>query len=106
MRKLVFTTLALMSLSSFAEAANVPPLQMSQPDQSDVIKVQDFNSQAGQSNRNNNSDRRHPRFVCVVTPPESANRSRPYICPIQQGRVGGRCRCDGVTGNGNIDTAW
>jgi hypothetical protein len=106
MRNLVFTTLALMSLSSFAQAAGFQPLEMSQPAQSDVIKVQDFNSQAGPSNRNNNSDRRHPRFVCVVTPPESANRSRPYVCPIQQGRVGGRCRCDGVTGNGNIDTAW
>lgn len=106
MRNLVFTMLALLSLSSFAEAASFHSPQISQPAQSDIIEVQDFNSQAGQSNRNNNSDRRHPRFVCVVTPPESANRSRPYVCPVQQGRVGGRCRCNGVVGNGNIDTAW
>jgi hypothetical protein len=106
MRKVVFATLALMSLSSLAEAASFQPPLMSQPAQSDVIEVQNFNSQADSSNRNNGYDRRKQRFVCVVTPPDSANRSRPYVCPVQQGRVGGRCRCNGVVGNGNIDTAW
>lgn len=106
MRTIVFATLALMSFCNVAEAAGFQPPLMSQPEESDVIKVQNFNSQAGQSNRNNNYDRRRPRFVCVITPPDSANRSRPYVCPVQQGRVGGRCRCDGVVGNGNIDTAW
>jgi hypothetical protein len=106
MRNIVFATLAVMSLSNIAEAASFQPPLMSQPAQSDVIEVQNFNSSAGQSNQNNNGDRRRPRFVCVVTPPDSANRSRPYVCPVQQGRVGGRCRCNGVVGNGNIDTAW
>ena len=106
MRPIVLATLALMSLSTVAQAASVLPLQMPQSHQSDVIEVQNFNSQAGQPNRYNNSDRRSQRFVCVVTPPDSANRSRPYVCPVQQGRVGGRCPCNGVVGSGNIDTAW
>ncbi|WP_173986545.1 hypothetical protein [Agrobacterium tumefaciens] len=61
---------------------------------------QDYNS-------GNNRDRqRRARFVCVITPPESANRRRPYICPLERGRVGGSCRCSGVVGNGTVDTAW
>ena len=105
MRPIVLATLALMSLSSIAQAASVLPLQMPQAHQSDVIEVQNYNSQSRRPDRNNNSDRRYQRFVCVVTPPDSANRSRPYVCPVQQGRVGGRCRCNGVVGSGNIDTA-
>jgi hypothetical protein len=107
MRPFVFATLAfVMSLFSVAGAASLQPPSMSQSAQSDIIEVQNFNSQAGPSNRDNGNDRRHQRFVCVVTPPDSTNRSRPYVCPVQQGRVGGRCRCSGVVGNGNIDTAW
>ncbi len=105
MRKIAFTTLVALSLFSVAEAANIPSLKISQPLQSDVIQVENFNSRSAPSQ--NNSDRRRPtRFVCVITPPDSANRSRPYVCPVQQGRVGGRCRCDGAVGSGNIDTAW
>ncbi|NTF31048.1 hypothetical protein [Rhizobium skierniewicense] len=107
MRPLIFAMLAIiMSLSTVAGAASLQPPSMSQLAHSDIIDVQNFNSQAGPSNRNNGYERRHQRFVCVVTPPDSANRSRPYVCPVQQGRVGGRCRCSGVVGNGNIDTAW
>lgn len=106
MRPIVLATLALMSFASIAQAASVLPLPMPQAHQSDVIEVQNYNSHARRPDRNNDSGRRYPRFVCVVTPPDSANRSRPYVCPVQQGRVGGRCRCNGVVGNGNIDTAW
>ncbi|WP_112963989.1 hypothetical protein [Agrobacterium sp. fls2-241-TYG-188a] len=106
MRIIVFAMLAAMSVSSIAEAASLQSPWASHPAQSDVVEVQNFNSQAGPSNRRNNHERRRPGFVCVVTPPDSANRSRPYVCPAQTGRVGGRCRCNGVVGNGNIDTAW
>lgn len=104
MRTIVFATLALMSVSSIAEAASLQSPW--HPAQSDVVEVQNFNSEAGPSNRRNNNDRRRPGFVCVVTPPDSANRSRPYVCPAQTARVGGRCRCNGVVGSGSIDTAW
>ncbi|WP_288427850.1 hypothetical protein [uncultured Agrobacterium sp.] len=105
MRRTAFATLAILSLFTTAEAASLSAPIMSQPAQSDVIQVENFNSRSAPS-QNNNDRRRPARFVCVITPPESANRSRPYICPVQQGRVGGRCRCNGVVGNGNIDTAW
>ncbi len=57
------------------------------------------------SGRNRDRQRR-ARFVCVITPPESANRRRPYVCPLERGRVDGACRCSGVVGNGTVDTAW
>ncbi|NTJ41526.1 hypothetical protein G6L28_02795 [Agrobacterium larrymoorei] len=106
MRKTVFATLALIFASTAVEAASFQLPVMSQPAQSDIIQVQNFNSSSGQSNRNDRRDRRRTDFVCVITPPDSANRSRPYVCPVERGRVGGRCRCSGVVGSGNIDTAW
>ncbi len=108
MRKTALAMIALMSVSGVAEAGLLQSFKTPLPAQSDVVLVQDFNSSSQRSNQNQNNgwDRRQPRFVCVITPPESSERSRPYVCPVQQGRVGGRCRCSGVVGSGNIDTAW
>ncbi|WP_312929218.1 hypothetical protein [Agrobacterium cavarae] len=108
MRKTALAMIAILSLSGVADAGMLSSPMMSSPRQSDVVQVQDFNSSSPRSNQNQNNgwDRRQPRFVCVITPPDSAERSRPYVCPVQQGRVGGRCRCSGVVGSGSIDTAW
>lgn len=108
MRKTALAMIAILSLSGVADAGMLSSPMMSSPRESDVVHVQDFNSSSPRSNQNQNNgwDRRQPRFVCVITPPDSAERSRPYVCPVQQGRVGGRCRCSGVVGSGSIDTAW
>lgn len=108
MRKTALAMIAILSLSGVAEAGMLSSPMMSSPSQSDIVQVQDFNSRSQRSNQNQNNgwDRRQPRFVCVITPPDSADRSRPYVCPVQQGRVGGHCRCSGVVGSGSIDTAW
>ena len=66
-----------------------------------VIQVQ---MQGGDSfTRSNQRPLRPSRYVCVVPPRESDNRNRPYICRAQEGRVGGTCRCDNVTGTGRLD---
>ncbi|KQZ97763.1 hypothetical protein ASD74_10075 [Rhizobium sp. Root564] len=108
MRKTALAMIAILSLSGVADAGMLSSPMMSSPRESDVVQVQGFNSSSPRSNQNQNNgwDRRQPRFVCVITPPDSAERSRPYVCPVQQGRVGGRCRCSGVVGSGSIDTAW
>ncbi|MGN8168846.1 hypothetical protein [Agrobacterium sp. 22117] len=108
MRKTALAMIAILSLSGVADAGMLSSPMMSSPRESDVVQVQDFNSSSPRSNQNQNNgwDRRQPRFVCVITPPDSAEHSRPYVCPVQQGRVGGRCRCSGVVGSGSIDTAW
>lgn len=109
MRKTALAMIAVLSLSGFAQAGILQSPMMSSLSQSDIVQVQDFNSRSARSNNGNQSngwDRRQPRFVCVITPPDSAERSRPYVCPVEQGRVGGRCRCSGVVGSGSIDTAW
>jgi hypothetical protein len=46
---------------------------------------------------------RPQRYVCVVSPPPSVDRRRPYVCNAEPGRVGGRCRCSGVVGSGTLD---
>jgi hypothetical protein len=108
MRKTALAMIAILPLSGVADAGMLSSPMMLSPGESDVVQVQDFNSSSPRSNQNQNNgwDRRQPRFVCVITPPDSAERSRPYVCPVQQGRVGGRCRCSGVVGSGSIDTAW
>ena len=54
---------------------------------------------------NSNDYKPRQRFVCVVPPQASDNRSRPYTCRAPEGRVGGTCRCDGVVGSGRLDLA-
>jgi hypothetical protein len=54
---------------------------------------------------NDNDFKPRARFVCVIDPPKSADRTRPYTCRAPEGRAGGRCRCDGVTGNGTLRPA-
>ncbi|MGK6313916.1 hypothetical protein [Neorhizobium sp. DT-125] len=52
------------------------------------------------------TDDRRPRpqrYVCVVPPRQSDDRNRPYVCRADAGRVGGRCRCPNVVGNGRLD---
>ena len=49
-----------------------------------------------------NDDRQRQRYVCVVPAPRSADRSTPSVCRASEGRVGGRCRCDNVTGSGTL----
>jgi hypothetical protein len=45
---------------------------------------------------------RPQRFFCLIQPPESADVKGLYSCPSKPGRVGGRCRCSGVVGNGTL----
>jgi hypothetical protein len=54
---------------------------------------------------NDNQFKPRQRFVCIIEPPKSGDRTRPYICRAPEGRAGGRCRCDGVTGNGTLQSA-
>lgn len=42
------------------------------------------------------------RYVCVLDRPDGA--ARRTSCPADAGRVGGRCRCNGVVGNGVLQT--
>jgi hypothetical protein len=53
--------------------------------------------------RTDDRPQRPQRYVCVVPPPESDDRDRPYVCRADAGRVGGRCRCPNVVGNGRLD---
>lgn len=103
MRMIVFSMLAFMSVSSIAESRDFVP--MSGPEFGSPLLAQNYNSTTRQPRPDRDRPRRE-RFVCVVTPPDSARRNRPYVCPAPQGRVGGRCRCSGVVGNGNLETAW
>ncbi|CDZ41045.1 hypothetical protein NOJ28_02230 [Neorhizobium galegae] len=60
----------------------------------------------GDRDRDRDRDRNRPRpqrYVCVVSPPPSMDRRRPYVCNAEPGRVGGRCRCSGVVGSGTLD---
>jgi hypothetical protein len=50
----------------------------------------------------NNSGKPRQRYVCVVPQPDSAQSQYPNVCRADAGRVGGRCRCSGVTGNGTL----
>jgi hypothetical protein len=61
--------------------------------------------QYNSSTRTNDRPARPQRYICVVPAGQSNNRSRPYVCRADEGRVGGRCRCAGVTGNGSLDLA-
>ena len=104
MRHVVFALSILLSAAAVAEAAAITPLPVAG---SNIILTQSNDDDSPNYNSGNSrSHQRRARFVCVITPPESANRRRPYICPIEQGRVGGACRCSGVVGNGTVDTAW
>lgn len=104
MRHLIFALSVFLSAATVAEAAAITRLPVSG---SNIILVQSSDDDSPDYNSGNSrSHQRRARFVCVITPPESANRRRPYICPIEQGRVGGACRCSGVVGNGTVDTAW
>jgi hypothetical protein len=55
------------------------------------------------NSRTNDRPPRPQRYVCVVQPRQSDNRTRPYVCRAESGRVGGTCRCDNVTGTGRLD---
>ncbi len=104
MRHFVFALTIFLSAATVAEAAAIAPLPGSS---NNVILAQSTQDDSPNYYSGNSRDRqRRARFVCVITPPESANRRRPYVCPIEQGRVGGSCRCSGVVGNGTVDTAW
>ena len=105
MRHVVFALSVFLSASTLGEAAVITPVPMASGN--DIILAQSYDDGSQDYYSGSNRDRqRRARFVCVITPPESANRRRPYICPIEQGRVGGSCRCSGVVGNGTVDTAW
>lgn len=108
MRHLAFALSVFFFAATIAEAAPNAPLPPVSSG-SDVVLAQSIITDDDSPNFNSGNSRnyqRRARFVCVITPPESANRRRPYICPIEQGRVGGACRCSGVVGNGTVDTAW
>jgi hypothetical protein len=53
----------------------------------------------------NDNDKPRQRYVCVVPQPDSAQSQYPNICRAEAGRVGGRCRCSGVTGSGTLQLA-
>jgi hypothetical protein len=50
----------------------------------------------------NGNDQPRQRYVCVVPQPDSAKSQYPNVCRAAEGRVGGRCRCPNVTGNGTL----
>lgn len=106
MRYFVFALTVLLSGATVAEAAAAASF-LPVGSGNNVILAQSYDDGSQDYYSGNNRDRmRRARFVCVITPPESANRRRPYICPLERGRVGGACRCSGVVGNGTVDTAW
>ncbi|MEE9983376.1 hypothetical protein [Agrobacterium pusense] len=105
MRHFVFALTVFLSAATIAEAAAITRVPAASTN--DVILAQSTDDDSPNFYSGNNRDRqRRARFVCVITPPDSANRRRPYICPLERGRVGGACRCSGVVGNGTVDTAW
>ncbi|MGF0521357.1 hypothetical protein ACQEDT_07590 [Agrobacterium pusense] len=105
MRHFVFALTVFLSAATIAEAAAITRAPAASTN--DVILAQSTDDDNPNFYSGNNRDRqRRARFVCVITPPDSANRRRPYICPLERGRVGGACRCSGVVGNGTVDTAW
>ena len=53
--------------------------------------------------RTDDRPRRRERYVCVVEPPQSSERQRPYVCRADAGRVGGRCRCPNLVGSGRLE---
>ncbi|AMD61034.1 hypothetical protein AWN88_23315 [Agrobacterium tumefaciens] len=105
MRHFVFALTVFLSAATIAEAAAITRAPAASTN--DVILAQSTDDDSPNFYSGNNRDRqRRARFVCVITPPDSANRRRPYICPLERGRVGAACRCSGVVGNGTVDTAW
>ena len=105
MRHFVFALTVFLSAATIAEAAAITRAPAASTN--DVILAQSTDDDSPNFYSGNNRDRqRRARFVCVITPPDSANRRRPYICPLERGRVGGACRCSGVVGNGTVDTDW
>ncbi|MEQ1403471.1 hypothetical protein ABK249_00875 [Neorhizobium sp. Rsf11] len=59
-----------------------------------------------QGNTQSRTDDRPPRpqrYVCVVPPRQSDDRTSPYVCRASAGRVGGTCRCPNVVGTGRLD---
>ncbi len=97
MRHFVFALTVFLSAATIAEAAAITRAPAASTN--DVILAQSTDDDSPNFYSGNNRDRqRRARFVCVITPPDSANRRRPYICPLERGRVGGACRCSGVVG--------
>jgi hypothetical protein len=47
---------------------------------------------------------RPQRYICVVDQSGSIGGGGQVSCPAKSGRVGGRCRCDNVTGSGKLLT--
>lgn len=80
-------------------AAATFPAQAQQ--QGTIIGSGGVNSQS----YNTNDYKPRQRYVCVVPPAQSSNQQYPNVCRAQEGRVGERCRCDGVTGNGTLQLA-
>jgi hypothetical protein len=104
MRKIALACMALL-ITTAAESREMPA--MSVAPNSDVLLAQsqnmDFNSSQSRPDRQKNN---RARFACVITPPESARRSQPYVCRVETGRAGGRCRCPGIVGSGNLQPVW
>ena len=104
MRQFGFALFVLISVTTVTQAAAITPLPATG---NDVILAQSSDEDSPNFYSRNNRDRqRRAQFICVITPPDSANRRRPYICPLERGRVGGSCRCSGVVGSGTVDTVW
>lgn len=74
------------------EANGLPGLTLAQ------VQVETFSGRS-----NNDRPRPRDRYVCVVPPQQSDDRTRPYVCRANAGRVGETCRCNGVVGNGRLD---
>lgn len=88
---------------SVLEMAQSPSVMISPNGVVTLPKNQDYRTDK-QRDRHQGSDRLQ-RYVCVVPPPQSSDRRRPYVCNADSGRIGGRCRCPGTVGNGNLDFA-
>jgi hypothetical protein len=95
----ILTAIAIMLLS--VATASAETLSRDAPMTFAQVQIQ---VQGGDSfTRTNQRPVRPSRYVCVVPARESDNRNRPYVCRAQEGRVGGTCRCDNVTGTGRLD---
>ncbi|WP_296065123.1 hypothetical protein [uncultured Agrobacterium sp.] len=104
MRHVVFALSVFLSAATAVGAAAITPLPVAS---NNVILAQSSDEDSPNFySRNTRDHQRRAQFVCVITSPDSANRRRPYVCPLERGRVGGACRCSGVVGSGTVDTAW
>jgi IMP cyclohydrolase len=96
MRKTLSGLVVLMMSCAAANAGS-----FSTPEASAPMSLIQYNGNS--QTHTNERPQRPQRYVCVVPPAQSDNRTRPYVCRANQGRVGETCRCGNVVGSGRLD---